>query len=138
MTDPRLPGRAFARLGFLVAVALAATAARAGETGELSQFPCGPLEQSKQFARAMGGGEFIALTNDQWRFVEGLFVMAPDTPASLPPGDRAAMSMRPDGSASIVFIDGELACAPIKLPPEAVKVIMQVGSGDLVHAGSGL
>lgn len=102
------------------------------------QFPCGSIEKAKEMARAMGGGEFVALTNDQWQFVRGLFVMAPDTPASLPPGDGAQMSLRPDGSASIVFIDGDRACAPIKLGPEAIKVIMMVGRGDLVHAGQGL
>jgi hypothetical protein len=30
------------------------------------------------------------------------------------------MSLRPDGSASIIFVDGDRACAPIKLGPEAV------------------
>jgi len=142
MMDPRWPRGAFARLGFLAAIALAGGFAvigpRLARADEASQFPCGAIESAKEMAHAMGGGDFIALTNDQFQFVRGLFVMAPDTPASLPPGDHAEMSLRPDGSASIIFVDGDRACAPIKLGPEAIRIVMQVGSGDLVHAGRGL
>ncbi|MGD0565648.1 MAG: hypothetical protein ABSA66_21515 [Roseiarcus sp.] len=138
MPDPRLKRGAFLRLGFVVAIGPALFAPCRAHADEASQFPCGAIERAKEMVHAMGGGDFVALTNDQFQFVRGLFVMAPDTPASLPPGDHAEMSLRPDGSASIIFVDGDRACAPIKLGPEAIRIVMQVGAGDLVHAGRGL
>ncbi len=122
----------------LAAIFILGQAFCAAFADETPPFPCGPLDKAQQFAKATGGGDFVVLSNDQWQFVRGLFVMAPDTPPSLPPGDRAEMSLRPDGSASIIFVDDNRACAPIRLGPEAVKVIMQVGRGDLVHAERGL
>jgi hypothetical protein len=101
-------------------------------------FRCGPASGANEMARATGGEPFITLSGEQFQFVRGLFVMAPDTPSSLPPGDRAAMSMRADGSASIVFVDGDQACAPMKLGKEGVDLLMQVGRGEIVHVGSGL
>ncbi len=138
MPDPRLKRGAFSRLGFVAAIAIAPFAPRLARADEAPQFPCGAIEKAKEMAHAMGGGDFVALTNDQFQFVRGLFVMAPDTPPSLPPGDHAEMSLRPDGSASVIFVDGDQACAPIKLGPEAIRIVMQVGAGDLVHAGRGL
>jgi hypothetical protein len=48
------------------------------------------------------------------------------------------MSLLPDGSGSVIFVDGDRACAPIKLGREAIEVLMMVGRGDVVHAGQGL
>jgi hypothetical protein len=101
-------------------------------------FPCGPIDRAGDMAKAMGGEALVTLSDEQFQFVRGLFVMAPDTPSSLPPGDRAAMSMRADGSASIVFLDGDQACAPMKLGKEGVDILMQVGRGEVVHSGHGL
>lgn len=98
-------------------------------------FPCGPLSNAAEIASALGGAPFVALTGEQWQFLRGVFVMAPDTPSSLPPGDHAEMSLRPDGSASIVYVDGNMACAPMKLGKEGVDILMQVGRGDITHSG---
>lgn len=98
-------------------------------------FPCGPITHAADVAKALGGGPFVTLTGDQWQFLRGIFVMAPDTPSSLPPGDRAEMSLHPDGSASIVYVDGDVACAPMKLGKDGVDLLMQVGRGDIVHSG---
>jgi hypothetical protein len=118
-----------------LAFALIAPAARAEDA---IRWPCGSMEEAKQIARALGGADFVALTGDQWQFLRGIFVMAPDTPESLPPGDRAAMSLLPDGSGSVIFVDGDRACAPIRLGREAIETLMMVGRGDIVHAGQGL
>ena len=45
------------------------------------------------------------------------------------------ISMRPDGSASVVFVDGDLACAPIRLGKPGVEALMSVGRGDAGRAG---
>lgn len=139
MSYPRLPRGACLRLGFAAAVlvAVAAGASCADET-EGVRWPCGSLDQTRETAHALGGAPFIALTPEQWQFLRGVFVAAPDTPEALPPGDHALMSLRPDGSASVVFVDGNRACAPIKLPRSAVEILMSVGRGDLVRAGQGL
>jgi hypothetical protein len=123
---------------FAVAAAMVVANARMARGQEGQIFPCGPASGLADRAKAMGNAPFVALTPEQFQFARGLFVMAPDTPASLPPGDSAAMSLGPDGSASIVYIDGDQACAPMKLGKEGVDVIMQVGRGEIVHSGKGL
>lgn len=98
-------------------------------------FPCGPLAHAADVAKALGGAPFVTLTADQWQFLRGVFVMAPDTPNALPPGNSAEMSLRPDGSASIVYVDGDTACAPMRLGKDGVDLLMQVGRGDITHSG---
>jgi hypothetical protein len=98
MPNPLLKRSAFARLASIALIATLAFAPRLARCDEAAQFPCGPIDKAVEFAKTMGGGDFVTLTNDQFQFVRGLFVMAPDTPASLPPGDHAEMSLRPDGS----------------------------------------
>lgn len=109
--------------------------AHAEEGGVGVQFPCGPLTHAADVAKALGGAPFVTLTGDQWQFLRGVFVMAPDTPNALPPGNSAVMSLRPDGSASIVYVDGDTACAPMKLGKDGVDLLMQVGRGDITHSG---
>ena len=87
---------------------------------------------------ALGGANFVTPTSDQRQILRGIFVMAPDTPESLPPGYCAAMSLLPDGSGSAIFVDGDRACAPIELGRAAIEVLMMVGRGDIVHAGQRL
>jgi hypothetical protein len=137
MANPRLPCGAYLRLG-AAAIAFTAMLSRAVLADESVRWPCGSMGEAKQIARALGGADFVTLTSDQWQFLRGIFVMAPDTPESLPPGDRAAMSLLPDGSGSVIFVDGDRACAPIKLGREAIEALMMVGRGDIVHAGQGL
>ena len=140
MPDPRPPRGAFLRLALVAALAVLLVAPRLAlaDESEGVAFPCGPLDRAAESAHALGGHDFIALTSDQWQFLRGMFVQAPDTPESLPPGDRAMISMRPDGSASVVFVDGDLACAPIRLGKPGVEALMSVGRGDIVHVGQGL
>lgn len=142
MPEPRLPRGASVRLLLFAALALAVGVAVIGlapaRADDAIPWPCGPMSGAAALAKALGGSDFVTLTNDQWQFLRGIFVMAPDTPASLPPGDHAAMSIHSDGSASVIFVDGDRACAPIKLGRQAIEVLMMVGRGDIVHAGQGL
>ncbi len=123
---------------FLALAALVGLASFPARADEAVKWSCTSMDGAKAMARALGGADFVTLTDDQWQFLRGVFVMAPDTPESLPPGDQAAMSLRPDGSGSVIFVDGDRACAPVKLGREAVEVLMMVGRGDIVHAGQGL
>jgi hypothetical protein len=138
MPDPRLPRGAVLRLALLVALVDVAFWPRLALAEGPTPWPCGPVGQARERAHALGGADFVSLTGDQWQFLRGMFIESPDTPESLPPGDRAMISMRPDGSASVVFVDGDLACAPIRLGKPGVDALMAVGRGDIVHAGTGL
>ncbi len=138
MPGPRLTRGAFARLANIALIGAFLLGPRLARADAAVPFPCGPIAQVIATAHALGGADFIALTSDQWQFLRGMFVQAPDTPESLPPGDRAMISMRPDGSASVVFVDGDLACAPIRLGKPGVEALMSVGRGDIVHVGQGL
>ena len=137
--SPRGPSMRLAPFAaFALAGVFAVIGARLARAEEAIPWPCGPMSGAASLAKALDGSDFVTLTNDQWQFLRGIFVMAPDTPASLPPGDHAAMSLHSDGSASVIFIDGDRACAPIRLGREAIEVLMMVGRGDIVHAGQGL
>ena len=94
MTRTALPRGAFARLGFTLAIGAALAVPRLALAQEGPIFACGPFDNAEQIAQALGGEDFVTLSADQWQFLRGLFIMAPDTPDSLPPGDRAAMSIR--------------------------------------------
>ncbi len=153
MPDPRPPRSAIARrktgvlpnalclrlaaIALIAAFLAAPRLARADEAAGV-RWPSGPISEAKSMARALGGADFVALTGDQWNFLRGMFIESPDTPESLPPGNGAVMSLRPDGSASIVFVDGDLACAPMKLGRRGVEALMSVGRGEIVHAETGL
>jgi hypothetical protein len=119
------------RCAALFATLFAALPARA-------EVPCGSMERTQAIAAARGGEPFAKVTPEQWQFLRGLYAMDPDTPPGLPPGDSAAMSKHPDGSITVVFIDGDLACAPMKLEKNGVDMLMAVGRGDVIHAGHGL
>jgi hypothetical protein len=88
--------------------------------------------------RALGGADFVTPTSDQRQVLRGIFVVAPDTPESLPPGDCPAKSLLPDSSGSAIFVDGDRACAPIEVGRAAIEVLMMVGCGDIAHAGQRL
>lgn len=118
--------------------ALALLAAVPARAEDAPRFPCGPMDRASELARATGGAPFVTLSAEQWQFTRGLFVMAPDTPSALPPGDRAAISKREDGTASIVFLDGDQACAPMRLGKEGVDILMAVGRGEIAHSESRL
>ncbi len=137
MPDPLLPRGAFLRLALVAALAVLLVAPRLARADDALgvAFPCGPLDRAAEIAHALGGADFVALTAEQWNFLRGMFIESPDTPESLPPGDRAMMSLRPDGSASVVFVDGALACAPMKLGAKGVEALMSVGRGDVGRAG---
>ena len=84
-------------------------------------------------------GRWATVTPEQYRFLQGVYAMNPNTPAGLPFGASAVLATIPgaDG-AMIFFIDGENACTPMPVPKELVDLLVKVGSGEVSHEGSGL
>lgn len=71
-------------------------------------------------------GTWTELSDAQWEFLRGVYVMNPETPPGLPYGDHTALA-RFDGSAGgIVFIDDKQACTPILAPAELASAIDEV------------
>lgn len=80
-------------------------------------------------------GRWVTVTTDQFNFLRGVYVLNPNTPAGMPPGDRAVLAtVEGKGGALAFFIDGRLACTPMALPDALVKMLMEVDAGG-VHAG---
>lgn len=88
-------------------------------------------------AIAAHDGKWIELTTDQWQFLRGVFVLNPNTPAGLPFGDRAALAQVSGDAGGVVFwLDGDLACTPMPVPPNLVSMMRTVGEGTIPHEPS--
>jgi hypothetical protein len=90
--------------------------------------PCGPVAEMKDAA------SYRALTHDEWEAARVFFFMAKDTPAALPPGDSAMTREHEDGTASIVYLDGGDACAPMRVSKEGADILKQIKAGVVTHA----
>lgn len=75
----------------------------------------------------------INLTGEQFQFLRGVSSLDPDTPPGLPYGDKAAWVVRADGTARVIFIDGDKACDGFDLPKELVDMTVSVARGDINH-----
>ena len=83
------------------------------------------------------GKTWTMLTPDQWQFLRGVSVLAPDMPSGLPPGDGAAFVQESGADYGwIVFTEGSSGCWPVMpVPKELVQILMSVGKGDIIHPG---
>lgn len=96
---------------------------------------CAALSGPRE-AIAKHDGRWIELTDLQRAFVEGVYVLNPNTPAGLPFGDKAALAqVAGDNGGLIFFIDGDLACTPMPIPAQLVEMIVGIGRGDVTHEG---
>lgn len=81
-------------------------------------------------------GKWIALTAEQYRFLEGVYVLNPRTNAGLPFGDAAVMARSKDGGDALIFwIDGASACDPMPVPKALVDMLSDIGAGIVAHEG---
>ena len=73
---------------------------------------CVDIAVPKEAVKAHNG-QWIQLTQEQWQFLRGVYVVNPQTPPGLPYGDKAALA-EVDGNpgALVFFIDGNKACTP--------------------------
>lgn len=99
-------------------------AAKAGES-----MPCMGLDGLK---KKMGPTvHWTELTKGQYHFMQGIYVMNPETPKGLPPGDAALLATK-DGDASgiVVWTRETLACSPaMPIPDALIKLMDQVKTG---------
>jgi hypothetical protein len=98
---------------------------------------CKPL--AKLWADFDSKTHFTALTPGQFHFVEGLYVGSPTTPKGLPPGDGGLLATH-DGTKNgiIIWTRGLLACAPIPINEELIKLIANIKTGALDSEGEEL
>jgi hypothetical protein len=84
-------------------------------------------------------GSWTQLSDAQWEFLRGVYVMNPMTPPGLPYGDHAALA-RFDGNPGgiVFFIDDHKACTPMLAPAELVSAIDEVATHMIKHEGAGL
>lgn len=81
-------------------------------------------------------GQWITVTTDQWEWLRGVYVLNPNTPTGLPPGDRAVLAQVKGKDGGLVFfIDGRLACTPMHLPDALIKLLMDVDAALVPHEG---
>jgi hypothetical protein len=99
---------------------------------------CKSMDEVQKAVKVEKGTDFTSLSKEQWQFMRGIFVVLPDTPAALPPGDGAQIAILPDTSAVIAFTDSGRACAVIKITAAAVKFLAMIEDGQITHAGQGI
>ena len=112
-------------------VAFASSVARADDR-------CVTHDEAQAWASEIGAGELVSATDAQWQFMRGAYVVNPDTPTALPPGDRGAFARAPHTWGVWFFVDGDLYCSRLKVSGEIVDILMQVGAGEITHTGEGL
>jgi hypothetical protein len=76
-----------------------------------------------------------ALTPDQFQFVRALYVALPPVSRTLPPGDHAVMASA-GGAVMLALVSDEQACARFLAPDFIQAMLVQVGEGQVVHAGT--
>jgi hypothetical protein len=99
---------------------------------------CADASAPKAVVAARHSG-WTELSDAQWEFLRGIYVMNPETPPGLPYGDHAALA-RFDGSPGgiVFFIDNNKACTPMLAPAELVSAIDEVATHTIRHEGAGL
>jgi hypothetical protein len=120
-----------AALAFLSSAAAVAEASAFAEWLSGDQPECIPLAE---VSKAADGS--VPLNGDQFQFVRALFVAIPPISVELPPGDHAALFL--DGANKAVMVgvmDGDWVCARFAAPDFLVNLIIEVGKGEIVHAG---
>lgn len=108
-----------------------------GGGGGRPHTPCKALARLKSEFDAHT--HWTVLSPGQFHFVEGLYVGSPSTPEGLPPGDGALLA-RHDGEKDgvIVWTRGPLACMPLPIPEQLIKIISSIKTGELDDDGNEL
>lgn len=96
---------------------------------------CVTLIEADRKAIEHGGLPFEYLNHDQWQFLRGMSLASDQSAPGVPPGDRAMISRSPNHDATVIFVDGAMACYPMRLVGFVPRLIDAIGKGDLVHAG---
>lgn len=123
------------RIALLGAMALALVASIAhAEQSSMCVDIAGP-----KTAASAHGASWVTLTSEQYHFMQGIYAMAPSTPAGLPFGSTAVLVERKGHDGGLIwFVDGDRICTPLPIPKGLVEMLADVASGAIHHEGSGL
>ena len=71
--------------------------------------------------------ERIEITQDQWRFLRGIYAMNPEAAPGLPRGDDAVLAKGSGNSSGLLFfVDGDRPCTPVPAPPALLRLMERV------------
>ena len=123
------------RLALLIGLVAFSQGARAADGTPLT---CVDVSAPKAVVAARHGS-WTELSDAQWEFLRGVYVMNPETPSGLPYGDHAALARFEGNPGGIIFfIDHDKACTPMLAPAELVLAIDEVATHTIKHEGAGL
>lgn len=80
---------------------------------------------------------YTLVNQEQFRFLQALFVMQNANPDDFPPGDKAYVE-RDGDSAHVIFVDGGQVCAVMRVFAIGVTLLDQIGRGETNHVGKPL
>lgn len=123
----------------MIRIAGVALAALVSTTALAQQKPtvCVSIEIPKGAILARDGS-WTELSNQQWQFLRGVFVLDPLTPPGLPYGDKAFLAqIKGDAGGLVFFIDGDQACSPMPVPVELVDMLKEISDGTIRHEKDG-
>ena len=99
---------------------------------------CVDIAVPKEAVKAHNG-QWIQLTQEQWQFLRGVYVVNPQTPPGLPYGDKAVLAQVDGNNGGMVFfIDGDKACTPMPIPVELIAMMRDVATDTINHESGGL
>ena len=72
---------------------------------------------------------WVELDSDQRFFMIGFYLLDPNTPPGVPPGDKAVL-LKKDGveGGMILFLDGSKACDPMPIKQELIDLMMHLNT----------
>lgn len=80
---------------------------------------------------------FVLMNQEQFRFLQAVYVSQLWAPDDLPPGDQAYVK-RIGEHAKVLFVDGTLSCAAMMVPKLMLDTLDQIGRNDINHIGAPL
>ena len=104
----------------------------------VNEYPnCDVIAEKIALIKGMGGNA-VKVTDAQYRFMQGVFIMmrAADGngPITLPPGDSALLFTLPNvKTGQVFFVDGDVSCVSVQAKVPLMELLIAVGSGEVTH-----
>jgi hypothetical protein len=135
--DPTLKTTALC-LALSLVVGGSAHAAERGDAGAFDKWLTPDSPECVPVADIKAVGSAIDLTQDQFRFVQALYIAIPPTSRKLPPGDRGIIVGASDGTAMVALVDDDKTCARFLAPDFVIQMLNDVKAGKVEHMGKPL
>jgi hypothetical protein len=94
-----------------------------------SSAECVPVDAVKKLGAA------APLSQEQFRFAQAMYAAIPPMSKTLPPGDSAVLVGASDGTAILLFVDGDRSCARFLAPNFVLQMLNDIKAGKIEHAG---